>query len=254
VSGPAVAAGARSRKPPAHHPVGPPAFILPPIARPGTVDGSWGPLTMIGARTLLDHQLELLRGADVSDLYVFDAHHAAQLDQARADLPEDAPQIHFPIEARRQPLTRAAALLSAGRALRPGDDIVICLDANVATTQQLRPLIRCHLRNAALATLLLVPLAVPDAVQVDRLGRVSGPTDRPVPGRWRNGGLYVVAPEFFRRLPPDGEAETTTIPSLARLGRVYGLRSISGWVALTTPGDAAAAAAQLEPKRRPRRL
>lgn len=249
VDDPAVSAGVRPRKP--EHRVGLPALILPPIERPGTAEGSWSPLTEIGTRTLLDYQLELLRGADVSDLYVFDAQHAAHLHRVRDHLPEGSPSLHFPARGRR-PLTRAAALLSAGEALRPSDDIVICLDANVATTQQLRPLIRCHVRNAALATLLLVPLAAPDAVQVDRLGRVRGPSDRPVPGRWRNGGLYVVAPEFFRRLPPDGEAETTTIPALARLGRVYGLRSESGWVALTTPRDADAAAERLVSKRRGR--
>jgi NDP-sugar pyrophosphorylase family protein len=222
--------------------------ILPPVERPGTSGGSWSPLTRIGERTLLDYQLDLLCGADVSDAYVVDAQHADALSGAKLDLPDDAPDLHFP--RGRRPWTRLAALLSVRNAIAPADDMVICLDANVATTQQLRPLIRCHLRNAALATLLLVPLAPSDAFQVDRFGRVHGRTDRPVPGRWRNGGVYVVTPEFFRRLPADGEPEATTLVALAREHRLFGLRSVAGWATICTPGDADEAASKLVPRGR----
>lgn len=241
-----VSAGSRARAPEVRR--GVPAFILPPIARPGTDGGAWSPLTQIGGRTLFDYQLELLRGAEVTDTYVFDAQYAAELHDW-TDLPDGKPLLHFPARGRRA-LTRGAALHSARDALRPTDEIVVCLDANVATTQQLRPLIRCHIRNAALATVLLVPLAPPDAFQVDRFGRVRGHTDRPVPGRWRNGGIYVVTPEFFRRLPSDGESETPTLSALAREQRVFGLRSAAGWATITTPRDAEAAAEQLKPRRR----
>jgi len=228
---------------------GPPALILPPVERPGTSGGSWSPLTRIGDRTLLDYQLDLLRGAGVTDAYVVDAQYAAVLRNLDLELPEGSPELHFPGRARRA-RTRLAALLSARNALAPADEMVICLDANIATTQQLRPLIRCHLRNAALATLLLVPLAPPDAFQVDRFGRVHGRTDRPVPGRWRNGGVYVVTPEFFRRLPAVGDPESSTLVALAREQRLFGLRSVAGWASVCTPGDAEEAATKLATAKR----
>lgn len=225
------------------------ALILPPVERPGTSGGSWSPLTRIGDRTLLDYQLDLLGGADVTDAYVTDAQHAEVLRSPELELPEDAPHLHFPARARKT-RTRLGALLSVRNSLAPADEMVICLDANVATTQQLRPLIRCHLRNAALATLLLVPLVPPDTFRVDRVGRVHGRSDRPVPGRWRNGGVYIVTPEFFRRLPAEGEPETTTLVALANEQRLFGLRSVAGWTAICTPGDADEAAAKLASNRR----
>lgn len=245
-AGPAAAGRGPRRRPGG---TGLPALILPPVERPGTSGGSWSPLTRIGDRTLLDYQLDLLGSAGVTDAYVVDAQHAAVLRDPGLELPAGSPKLYFPGRARRV-LTRLAAFLSVQNALTPADEMVICLDANVATTQQLRPLIRCHLRNAALATLLLVPLAPPDAFQVDRFGRVHGRTDRPVPGRWRNGGVYVVTPEFFRRLPAKGDPESSTLGALAREQRLFGLRSVAGWASICTPRDAEEAAANLASAKR----
>jgi NDP-sugar pyrophosphorylase family protein len=224
------------------------AVILPPIKRPGMPapgGASWSPLMRIGGRTLFEHQLALLHTGDVTDAHIVDPDHASELRARFGRKRLDAGvQLHFPLRGRKA-LGRNAALQAALADVAMQDDIVVCLDANVLTTQQLRPLIRWHLRRDALATLLLVPLAPSDAFEVDRVGRVRGYTDRPVAGRWVNGGLYVVTPEFLRRLGDDGDPEETTLPALARAQRLYGLRSRAGWFAFATSEDATVAEQKL---------
>jgi NDP-sugar pyrophosphorylase family protein len=58
--------------------------------------------------------------------------------------------------------------------------------------------------------------------------------------------LYVLAPEFFRRLPQRGDHETTTFPELAAEGKLFGYRSRARWRSIDTFKDLTAAAAEVE--------
>jgi NDP-sugar pyrophosphorylase family protein len=99
-------------------------------------------------------------------------------------------------------------------------------------------LIRYHRRKGAAATVMVVPLASPyGIVKVDRRGRITTFLEKPLLPNWVNSGVYVLSPEFFRRLPDRGDHETTAFPQLAAEGRLFGYKSRPYWRTIDTVKD-----------------
>jgi NDP-sugar pyrophosphorylase family protein len=81
--------------------------------------------------------------------------------------------------------------------------------------------------------------------RLDRGGRITAFDEKPLLPHWLNAGLYVVTPEFLRRLPDRGDHETTTFPELAAERRLFGYRSRAYWRSVDTFKDLTEAAAEV---------
>jgi NDP-sugar pyrophosphorylase family protein len=57
--------------------------------------------------------------------------------------------------------------------------------------------------------------------------------------------VYVLAADFFRRLPERGDHERTTFPDLAAEGKLFGYRSRAYWRSIDTFKDLTEAAAEV---------
>ena len=74
-------------------------------------------------------------------------------------------------------------------------------------------------------------------VRQERSGRICAFEEKPLLPHWMNAGVYVLSPEFFRRLPERGDHETTAFPELAAEGRLYGYHSRAYWRTIDTYKD-----------------
>jgi NDP-sugar pyrophosphorylase family protein len=78
-------------------------------------------------------------------------------------------------------------------------------------------------------------------VELDENDRVLGFREAPRLPHWVNAGLYVLGEEAIERLPERGDHEVTTLPELARAGRLAAYRHEGLWLTVNTPKDLRAA-------------
>jgi NDP-sugar pyrophosphorylase family protein len=118
------------------------------------------------------------------------------------------------------PLGTGGALLNAKKLLFDEDaffmvngDILTELDPNM-------------LSIADSNTLALVPLRSPfGLVELDENSKVLRFIEKPeIPDRWINAGVYCFTQEVFRYLPEKGNIEVTTLPALAKQGKLRAVK------------------------------
>ncbi len=137
-----------------------------------------------------------------------------------------------------EPLGRGGSLRQGFGLVPAMEPFVIGLNGDHVTDQRLAPLIRYHRRKVAAATVMLVRLKSPyGIVRQERSGRICAFEEKPLLPHWMNAGVYVLSPEFFRRLPERGDHETTAFPELAAEGRLYGYHSRAYWRTIDTYED-----------------
>ena len=119
------------------------------------------------------------------------------------------------------PLGTGGALKNA-ETLLSGQSSFFLLNGDILT--ELDP---NRLKQAKSHAIALVPLRSPfGVVEINNSdSRVIGFTEKPkIPDKWVNAGLYYFTPEIFQYLPENGNIETTALPTLAREGKLTGVR------------------------------
>ncbi len=119
-----------------------------------------------------------------------------------------------------KPLGTGGALLNA-RNLLSNQESFFMLNGDILT--ELDP---NRLRIADSNTLALVPLRSPfGVVELDENSRVLGFIEKPeIPDSWINAGIYRFTQEVFRYLPEKGNIEVTTLPALAKEGKLRAVK------------------------------
>lgn len=198
-------------------------------------------LIPLGGAPVLTHQLELLRRVGVTNVVII-----APRDNARV-IAEHVPdgsawglEVEYVAEEGR--IGQANALKRAYASVPVQAEFVMAVKAQALTAQPLRPFVRFHLRRAALATMMLVPLTSPHGVvEVTRSGRIL-PFAEDRPSRsWANAGFYILSAEFFHRLEDVADHERAALGVLAREGRLFGFRSRAFWRSIDSVREAAEA-------------
>jgi NDP-sugar pyrophosphorylase family protein len=93
---------------------------------------------------------------------------------------------------------------------------------------------------------MLAPLRSPfGVVHADDDGRIRSFEEKPILSHWINAGIYVLSREFLDLLPGKGDHETTTFPTLAEEGRLFGFRSSAYWRPVDSIKDVSEAAKEL---------
>ena len=202
------------------------------------------PMIEVAGKPILEYQIRWLARQGVSDAVLLCGYRAEVIQRHFGDGSRFGLRVQYSLEE--EPLGRGGALKLGARLLPPGEDIAIALNGDILTNQPLAPLLRYHQRKDAAATVMLTPLRSPYGIaRLDRSGRITAFDEKPLLPHWINAGVYVVSPEFLRRLPDRGDHETTTFPELAAEGRLFGYRSRAYWRSVDTFKDLTAAAAEV---------
>jgi NDP-sugar pyrophosphorylase family protein len=120
----------------------------------------------------------------------------------------------------KEPLGTGGALLNA-RTLLSDQESFFMINGDILT--ELDP---NRLRISYSNTLALVPLRSPfGVVELDQNSRVLGFVEKPlIPDSWINAGIYRFTQEVFRYLPEKGNIEVTTLPALAKEGKLWAVK------------------------------
>jgi NDP-sugar pyrophosphorylase family protein len=205
------------------------------------------PMIQVAGKPILEHQIRWLAGQGISDAVFLCGYKAEVIQEHFGDGSRFGLRVHYSLED--EPLGRGGALKLGAQLVPPGDDLIVALNGDTLTDQPLTPLLRYHRRKGAVATVMLTRLRSPYGIaRRDRAGRIVAFDEKPLLPHWMNAGVYVLAPEFFRRLPQRGDHETTTFPELAAEGKLFGYLSRAYWRSIDTFKDLTEAAAEMPQK------
>jgi len=202
------------------------------------------PMILVADKPILEYQIRWLVGEGVSDVILLCGYKAEVIQEHFGDGSRFGLRVHYSVE--REPLGRGGALKLGARLLPPDEELALALNGDILTNQPLAPLLRYHQRKGATATVMLTRLRSPYGItRGDRAGHIVAFEEKPLLPHWINAGLYVLAADFFRRLPERGDHETTTFPELAAEGKLFGYRSRAYWRTIDTFKDLTEATAEV---------
>jgi NDP-sugar pyrophosphorylase family protein len=202
------------------------------------------PMIPVADKPILEYQVEWLAGQGVSDVILLCGYKAEVIQEHFGDGSRFGLRVHYSVE--QEPLGRGGALKLGARLLPPDEELALGLNGDILTNQPLTPLLRHHRRKGATATVMLTRLRSPYGItRGDRAGHIVAFDEKPMLPHWINAGVYVLAPDFFRRLPERGDHERTTFPDLAAEGKLFGYRSRAYWRSIDTFKDLTEAAAEV---------
>jgi NDP-sugar pyrophosphorylase family protein len=194
------------------------------------------PMIPVAGRPILEYQIRWLAPQGVSDVILLCGYKAEVIQEHFKDGSRFGLRVHYSLED--EPLGRGGALKLGARLLPTDEEMALALNGDMLTNQPLAPLFRYHRRKGAIATVMLTPLRSPYGItRRDRGGRIVAFDEKPLLPHWINAGLYVLGPDFFRRLPERGDHETTTFPQLAAEGKLFGYPSRAYWRTIDTFKD-----------------
>lgn len=205
----------------------------------------------VAGRPIMEHQIAWLREGGVTDVVALCGYKGHVIRDHFGDGSAFGVRMHYSFEE--EPLGRGGALRQGHEMFLASEEgPAIALNGDVITRQPLQDLIDYHRRKGAAATLMLVPLRSPYGIaRTDRAGRITSFTEKPALPYWINAGIYVLSPEFFRRLPVKGDHEDTVFPELAAEGRLYGFKSRAYWRAVDSVKDLTEAERELAQRLEP---
>jgi NDP-sugar pyrophosphorylase family protein len=193
------------------------------------------PMIEVAGHCLIDHQIEWLAEAGVTDVVVSAGHlHEVLIDHLTAR--RQPVQVNTVVED--EPLGRGGGLKYAGKYLPAPDEAWFALNGDVWTRFELGAMATYHFEREAVATIGLAWPRIPwGVVELDELGRVTDFVEAPPSPYPVNAGVYVFSSEILDLLPDTGDHERSTFPLLARQRRLAAFPIEGYWRAIDTAKD-----------------
>jgi NDP-sugar pyrophosphorylase family protein len=193
------------------------------------------PMIEIAGRCIIDHQIEWLAEAGVTDVVVSAGHLHEVLIEHLSATPQPL-RVSTVVED--QPLGRGGGLKYAGKHLPAPGEAWYGLNGDIWTRFDLGAMAAYHAQRQALATIGLVRPRIPwGVVEVDERGHVTDFVEAPPSPYPINGGIYVFSGEILDLLPDTGDHERSTFPLLATQRRLAGFPIEGYWRAIDTAKD-----------------
>ena len=191
------------------------------------------PMVPVCGKPILQHQVEWLRAAEVTDVVFLAGYRWQAIQDYFGDGSDFGVRVTYSIED--SPLGRGGAI-RRGLSMIPADArSVVVLNGDTITTEELGTLIHKHhtavnLDRAHLATLMLVPMVSPyGLVDVTPTDDIVGFREKAELPLWINAGIYVFEREIASELPEVGDHEVDTFPKLAQERKLSALKSTAFW-------------------------
>jgi NDP-sugar pyrophosphorylase family protein len=202
------------------------------------------PMIEISGRCIIDHQIEWLAEAGVTDVVVSAGHLHEVLVEHLTTNPQPL-RVSTVVEG--EPLGRGGGLKYAGKHLPNPEGAWFALNGDIWTRFDLTAMAARHAGLDAVATIGLARPRIPwGVVELDEHELVTDFVESPPSPYPINGGVYVFAAEILDLLPDVGDHERSTFPLLARRRRLAGFLIEGYWRAIDTAKDIREAAEELE--------
>lgn len=208
------------------------------------------PLVRVAGRPLLEHLLECLRAAGLTDVVVNLHHLGARIQEHLGDGARFGVRIQYSIE---DPILDTGGGIKRAEPLLAGEPFVVA-NGDSLLELDVGAVIASHEARGAVATMVVRPdpraadYGLVELDSRDRVRRVAGLPPGQVPDEpWRAfmfPGLHVFQPEVFSFMEPDAAFSVTrvTYPRLIAAGcPVLGWVTEARWVTIDTPAALAAA-------------
>jgi mannose-1-phosphate guanylyltransferase len=199
------------------------------------------PMIEVSGLPIIEWQVRWLRKFGIKDFVMCVGFMKEQIinyigNGARFDC-----RVEYSVEE--NPLGTGGALLNA-RKLLSDQELFLMLNGDILTALDPNRLLLAN--SDALA---LVPLRSPfGVVEVDQNSRVIGFVEKPeIPNSWINAGIYCFSQKVFRYLPENGNIEVTSLPALAREGKLTAVKYVKGfWRSIDSHKDIEEAANEIQ--------
>ena len=196
------------------------------------------PLLKVQGKSLLEHNLDLLKRFGIRDVVLSVGYLKDQIKEQFKDGTDYGVSITYVEED--EPLGTAGPILKAKDKLKDGPFMV--LNADEMKDVNLEKLYKEHLRTEAITTIALTTVKDPSLFGVamldgNRILRfVEKPAKGAAPSKLINAGLYIFEPEVLD-LIPEGFAmlETDVFPKLAKSEKLFGYPFAGQWASPETP-------------------
>jgi NDP-sugar pyrophosphorylase family protein len=163
------------------------------------------PIVPIANRPLLLYQIELLKRAGISEITLSLSYQPNKIEEIFGDGSEHGVKIRYTVEA--EPLGTAGAFKHAQANIKSA---TVVLNGDILTSVNLAEVVAYHHRQAALATIVTVPVETPSLygmVETGADGRVSRYVEKPAAEAITcdtiNAGIYVLEPRVLELIPAD---------------------------------------------------
>lgn len=199
------------------------------------------PLIPVGGRPLLEHSIEALRQAGLTDIIITVSHLADRIEQHFGDGSKFG--VHITYARETKPSGTAGALMAAKKHL--SSDPFIVLYGDVLVDLDFADLLHAHRDlKAAVGTLALTSVADPSAYGAVKMrgSRVVAfsekPAIDPATSRLVFAGAAALSPTVFQFFPKQKQElslEHDVFPNLISEGRLFGYPFEGQWFDVSTP-------------------
>lgn len=170
----------------------------------------------VAGKPILAWQIEWLKSHGITKFVLTVSYMHQVVSDYFGDGSKFGIEIDYSIEE--IPLGRGGGIKKAFKSplLAGEEDVVVC-NGDIITKLDLTKMIKNHLDQKALVSLLLVPyISRWGVVKVDEQNHITGFEEKPKLPYWINGGIYLFNKEVEPMLPEIGDHEKETFPKIPR--------------------------------------
>jgi len=205
--------------------------------------GTPKPLLLTAGKPFLEHILDALKGAGISEVYILAGWMEDRIRERFGDGKGLGIDVHYLVQKERKGTAHAIGVASSVM-----DDDFVCINGDITVTAEtVKKLLEARKEHRGnIMTLVEVPnpreFGVVTVGPGDLVQSIEEKPGRPA-ARTINAGIYLFTPEIFKAIAatpasPRGEFEITdTLRSLSTEKKVFGLISKAPWVDVGRPWD-----------------
>lgn len=171
------------------------------------------PMVEVGGNPILSYALKQLKEAGVDEVVFACSYQREILQEHVGDGSRYGVRAKYSVEE--TPLGRGGGIKQAMKMLDEGWENTVVINGDNLWKLNVSELMKKQEENAALATLVVVPLKSPyGIVEFNESDEVLGFKEKPVLPHWVNAGIYIFSKEIESLLPDEGDHEVETFPKL----------------------------------------
>jgi len=194
------------------------------------------PMVQILNKPIVYYQIEWLKKYGLEEIIFLTGYKHDSFREYFGDLDSDGIIIRYSHE--KFPLGRGGAIKNAINKFNLHKENLIITNGDVLTDFPLDKMIKSHLENNVLVTLMSVPYqSQSGVVKIDDNDSVIEFSEKIKLPFWINAGIYISSSDFFNYLPEKGDHEVETFPKLAKLNQLKAYRTNKNWISIDTMKD-----------------
>lgn len=190
----------------------------------------------VAGKPIIEHQIDWLKQYGITKFIVAVSYKYEVIQDYLGDGSKLGVQIDYSVEE--TPLGRGGGIKKAMQSdLAKDAEAVVVANGDIITKVDISEMIKIHLDQNAIATLLLIPyVSRYGLAKLDADDHILGFEEKPRLPYWVNGGIYVFSNELTPMLPDEGDHEILTFPKIDKK-RFIGFKAESFWRAVDVIKD-----------------